>query len=88
VGDRFLALAAPPGRIGPLGIYVAIATIIGVTIWLYVVTVNINDQLVNAVRSGNFVSIDQVVTACLLGVAPGRSRSGRAAGHRTGCGGS
>ena len=45
-----------PGRIGALEIYVAIATIIWVTIWLYVVTVNINDQLVNAVRSGNFLA--------------------------------
>ena len=45
-----------PGRIGALEIYVAIATIIWVTIWLFVVTVNINDQLVNAVRSGNFLA--------------------------------
>ena len=45
-----------PGRIGALEIYVAIAIIIWVTIWLYVVTVNINDQLVNAVRSGNFLA--------------------------------
>ena len=45
-----------PGRIGALEIYVAIATIIWVTIWLYAVTVNINDQLVNAVRSGNFLA--------------------------------
>ena len=45
-----------PGRIGALEIYVAIATIIWVTIWLFTVTVNINDQLVNAVRSGNFLA--------------------------------
>ena len=43
-----------PGRIGALEIYVGIAIIVWVTIWLYVVTVNINDQLVNAVRNGNF----------------------------------
>ena len=45
-----------PGRIGALEIYVAIGTIIWVTIWLYAVTVNINDQLVTAVRSGNFLA--------------------------------
>jgi RsiW-degrading membrane proteinase PrsW (M82 family) len=28
-----------------------------VTIWLYLVTVNINDQLVNSVRSGNFLAV-------------------------------
>jgi RsiW-degrading membrane proteinase PrsW (M82 family) len=45
-----------PGRIAALEIYTGIAIIIWVTIWLYVVTVNINDQLVNAVRSGNFLA--------------------------------
>jgi RsiW-degrading membrane proteinase PrsW (M82 family) len=45
-----------PGRIGAVEVYIAIATIIWVTIWLYVVTVNINDQLVNAVRNGNFLA--------------------------------
>jgi RsiW-degrading membrane proteinase PrsW (M82 family) len=45
-----------PGRIGALEIYVGIAIIIWVTVWLYVVTVNINDQLVNAVRNGNFLA--------------------------------
>jgi RsiW-degrading membrane proteinase PrsW (M82 family) len=45
-----------PGRIGALEIYVAIGTIIWVTIWLYAVTVNINDQLVTAVRSGDFLA--------------------------------
>jgi len=45
-----------PGRIGALEIYVAIATIIWVTIWLFAVTVNINDQLVSAVRGGNFLA--------------------------------
>ncbi|MBV8430111.1 MAG: PrsW family intramembrane metalloprotease [Solirubrobacterales bacterium] len=45
-----------PGRIGALEIYVGIAIIVWVTIWLNVVTVNINDQLVNAVRNGNFLA--------------------------------
>jgi RsiW-degrading membrane proteinase PrsW (M82 family) len=45
-----------PGRIAALEIYVGIAIVIWVTIWLYVVTVNINDQLVNAVRNGNFLA--------------------------------
>jgi RsiW-degrading membrane proteinase PrsW (M82 family) len=45
-----------PGRIGALEIYIGIGIIIWVTIWLYAVTVNINDQLVNAVRNGNFLA--------------------------------
>jgi RsiW-degrading membrane proteinase PrsW (M82 family) len=45
-----------PGRIAALEIYVGIAIIVWVTIWLNVVTVNINDQLVNAVRNGNFLA--------------------------------
>ena len=45
-----------PRRLGALEIYVAIATIIWVTIWLFAVTVNINDQLVSAVRGGNFLA--------------------------------
>jgi RsiW-degrading membrane proteinase PrsW (M82 family) len=45
-----------PGRIAALEIYIGIAIIVWVTIWLYAVTVNINDQLVNAVRSGNFLA--------------------------------
>ena len=45
-----------PGRIAALEIYVGIAIIAWVTIWLYLVTVNINDHLVNAVRSGNFLA--------------------------------
>jgi len=45
-----------PGRIAALEIYVGIAIVVWVTIWLYAVTVNINDQLVNAVRSGNFLA--------------------------------
>ena len=45
-----------PGRIAALEIYVGIAIIIWVTIWLNVVTVNINDHLVSAVRNGNFLA--------------------------------
>jgi RsiW-degrading membrane proteinase PrsW (M82 family) len=49
-------LLVRPGRIAALEIYVGIAIIVWVTIWLYAVTVNINDHLVNAVRSGNFLA--------------------------------
>jgi RsiW-degrading membrane proteinase PrsW (M82 family) len=49
-------LLVRPGRIAALEIYVGIAIVVWVTIWLYVVTVNINDQLVNAVRNGNFLA--------------------------------
>ncbi|HLK72853.1 MAG TPA: PrsW family glutamic-type intramembrane protease [Streptosporangiaceae bacterium] len=45
-----------PGRVGALEIYVGIGIVVWVTIWLYAVTVNINDQLVNAVRNGNFLA--------------------------------
>jgi len=45
-----------PGRITAQVIYIGIATIVWVTIWLYVVTININDHLVNAVRNGNFLA--------------------------------
>jgi RsiW-degrading membrane proteinase PrsW (M82 family) len=49
-------LLVRPGRIAALEIYVGIGIIIWVTIWLYAVTVNINDQLVHAVLSGNFLA--------------------------------
>jgi len=45
-----------PGRIAALEIYVGIAIIVWVTIWLNTVTININDHLVNAVRSGNLLA--------------------------------
>jgi protease PrsW len=45
-----------PGRIAALEIYVGIAIIVWVTIWLYAVTININDHLVTAVRSGSFLA--------------------------------
>ena len=47
-------LLVRPGRIAALEIYVGIGIIAWVTIWLYAVTATINDQLVNAVRDGNF----------------------------------
>jgi RsiW-degrading membrane proteinase PrsW (M82 family) len=43
-----------PGRIRALEIEVAVGIIIWVTIWINVVTININDHLVNAVVRGNF----------------------------------
>ena len=45
-----------PGRVAALEIYIGIGIVVWVTIWLYAVTVNINDQLVNAVRNGNFLA--------------------------------
>jgi RsiW-degrading membrane proteinase PrsW (M82 family) len=45
-----------PGRIEAVEIVVAVAVIIWVTIWLNVVTVNINDHLVNAVLHHNFLA--------------------------------
>jgi RsiW-degrading membrane proteinase PrsW (M82 family) len=45
-----------PGRIAALEIYIGIGIIVWVTIWLNVVTININDHLVNAVRSGDFLA--------------------------------
>jgi RsiW-degrading membrane proteinase PrsW (M82 family) len=45
-----------PGRIAALEIWAGIAIIAWVTIWLYAVTININDHLVNAVRNGNFLA--------------------------------
>ncbi len=49
-------LLVRPGRITALEVYVGAGIIIWVTIWLYAVTVNINDQLVHAVRNGNFLA--------------------------------
>ncbi len=45
-----------PGRIAALEIWTGIAIIAWVTIWLYAVTININDHLVNAVRNDNFLA--------------------------------
>ena len=49
-------LLVRPGRIAALEVYVGTGIVIWVTIWLYAVTVNINDQLVHAVRNGNFLA--------------------------------
>lgn len=45
-----------PGRLHTQEIVIAVAIVIWVTIWLNVVTININDQLVNGVRRGNFLA--------------------------------
>jgi RsiW-degrading membrane proteinase PrsW (M82 family) len=45
-----------PGRLHTQEIVIAVAIVIWVTIWLNVVTININDQLVNGVRKGNFLA--------------------------------
>ena len=45
-----------PGRLHAQEIVIAVAIVIWVTIWLNVVTININDQLVNGVRKGNFLA--------------------------------
>ena len=45
-----------PGPIERLEVVIAVAVIIWVTIWLNVVTVNINDHLVNAVLHHNFLA--------------------------------
>ncbi len=45
-----------PGRIAALEIEIGVGIIIWVTIWLNIITVNINDQLVNGVHNGNFLA--------------------------------
>ena len=45
-----------PGRLHTQEIVIAVAIVVWVTIWLNVVTININDRLVNGVRSGNFLA--------------------------------
>jgi len=45
-----------PGRLHTQEILIGVAIVIWVTIWLNVVTININDQLVNGVRNGNFLA--------------------------------
>jgi RsiW-degrading membrane proteinase PrsW (M82 family) len=49
-------LLVRPGPVGRLESLTGIGVIAWVTVWLYVVTVNINDHLVNAVRNGNFLA--------------------------------
>jgi RsiW-degrading membrane proteinase PrsW (M82 family) len=43
-----------PGRLHAREIGIGVAIVIWVTVWLNVVTININDHLVNGVRSGSF----------------------------------
>jgi RsiW-degrading membrane proteinase PrsW (M82 family) len=45
-----------PGKVMALEIEIGIGIIVWVTVWLNVITVNINDQLVNGVRDGNFLA--------------------------------
>ena len=45
-----------PGRLHAQEIVIGVAIVIWVTIWLNVVTININDHLVNGVRKGNFLA--------------------------------
>ena len=49
-------LLVRPGPIAALEVYVGTGIVIWVTLWLYTVTVTINDQLVHAVRNGNFLA--------------------------------
>ena len=45
-----------PGKLHGREIGIGVAIVIWVTIWLNVVTININDHLVNGVRKGNFLA--------------------------------
>jgi RsiW-degrading membrane proteinase PrsW (M82 family) len=45
-----------PGRLAALEIEIGIGIIVWVTVWLNLITVNINDRLVNGVRDGNFLA--------------------------------
>ncbi len=47
-------LLVRPGHIAALEIWTGVGIVAWVTVWLYAVTVNINDQLVDSVRNGNF----------------------------------
>ena len=49
-------LLVRPGPVGRVESLTGIAIIAWVTVWLYAVTVNINDHMVNAVRNGNFLA--------------------------------
>ncbi len=49
-------LLVRPGPIAALEVYVGTGIVIWVTLWLYTVTVTISDQLVHAVRNGNFLA--------------------------------
>ena len=45
-----------PGKLHGREIGIGVAIVIWVTIWLNVVTINVNDHLVNGVRKGNFLA--------------------------------
>ncbi len=45
-----------PGRLHAREIVIGVAIVAWVTVWLNVVTININDQLVTGVRKGNFLA--------------------------------
>jgi RsiW-degrading membrane proteinase PrsW (M82 family) len=45
-----------PGKLAPVEIGIAIGIILWVTAWLNLITVNINDHLVNGLRDGNFLA--------------------------------
>jgi RsiW-degrading membrane proteinase PrsW (M82 family) len=43
-----------PGQLRALEIEIAVGIVIWVTVWLNIVTININDQLVSGIQNGNF----------------------------------
>jgi RsiW-degrading membrane proteinase PrsW (M82 family) len=45
-----------PGRLHAREVVIGVTIVVWVTIWLNVVTININDHLVNGVRRGNFLA--------------------------------
>jgi RsiW-degrading membrane proteinase PrsW (M82 family) len=45
-----------PGPLKALEIEIAVGIVIWVTVWLNLVTININDQLVSGIQSGNFLA--------------------------------
>jgi RsiW-degrading membrane proteinase PrsW (M82 family) len=45
-----------PGKVMALEIEIGIGIIVWVTVWLNIITININDQLVNGVRNANFLA--------------------------------
>jgi RsiW-degrading membrane proteinase PrsW (M82 family) len=45
-----------PGRVRPLEVEIGIGIIVWVTVWLNLITITINDHLVNGVRNGNFLA--------------------------------
>jgi RsiW-degrading membrane proteinase PrsW (M82 family) len=45
-----------PGKLAAVEIGIGIGIIVWVTVWLNLITININDRLVNGLRSGNFLA--------------------------------